>query len=177
MQSWWRFFMTSFCWSLFLLGCTLCRKLKQARRSYTPRIHTLFATAAVGSLLLGLLTSGFHLRSGLVLSLRRTGYSVRNRMPCHAVALFFCFFAFLYSIWTVPWSAQAARWHFALSVVLVGVFCTASFVAVRFNVFEASSRLAIPVTAAFSSSPVFFLLVQCFSILDGFRRAWPVFRA
>ncbi len=142
-----------------------------------PRIPTLFATAAVGVLLLGLLTSRFNLGFGLSVSLRRTAYGVPNSMLCYGVALFFCFFAVLYSVWMVPWSAQAARWHFAISVLLIGVFCAASFTAARFKLFEASSGLAIPILVAFSLSPVLFLLIQGFFILDGFRRAWPVLRA
>jgi hypothetical protein len=141
-----------------------------------PRIQTLFASAAVVALLLGLITSRFNQRFGLMISLRHSVYFSPNSMLCYGVALFFCFFALLYSVWTVPWNAQAARWHFALSVLLVGVFCAASFAAVRFKVFEGSSRLPIPILVAFSISPVLFLLLQGVFILDGFRRAWPVFR-
>jgi hypothetical protein len=36
----------------------------QIMRNYMPRIQTLFATATVAALLLGLLTSRFNLRSG-----------------------------------------------------------------------------------------------------------------
>jgi len=148
----------------------------QTMRSYMPRIQTLFASAAVVVLLLGLLTSRINQTFGLTISLRHSVYACPNSVLCYGVALFFCFFALLYSVWTVPWSAQAARWHFALSVLLVGVFCAASFAAVRFKVFGGSSRLAIPILVAFSLSPVLFLLVQGFFLLDGFRRAWPVFR-
>jgi hypothetical protein len=142
-----------------------------------PRIQTLFATAAVMALLLGLLTSRFNLRSGLTISLRQTGYVVPNSLLFYGLALFFCFFALLYSVWMVDWSAQAARWHFALSVLLVAVFFATSFAAVHFKVFAGSSRLAIPVLAVYSFSLVLFLLIQGIFIIDGFRRAWPVFRA
>ncbi len=141
-----------------------------------PRSQTLFATAAVVALLPGLLTSRINLGSGLTVSLHRTVYLIPPSMLCYGVALLFCLFAILYSVWTVPWSTQAARWHFAISVFLIGVFCAASSAAVRFNVIESSSRLALPVLIAFILSPVLFPLIQGFFIVDGLRRAWPVLR-
>jgi hypothetical protein len=67
--------------------------------------------------------------------------------------------------------------HFGLSVLLVGLFCAASFAADRFKLLEGSSSLAMPVLAAFSFSPVLFLLVQGAFLLDAFRRIWPLLRA
>jgi hypothetical protein len=37
-------------------------------------------------------------------------------------ALTFSFFAFMYSLWFVPWSVRAASWHLGLSVITVAVF-------------------------------------------------------
>jgi hypothetical protein len=142
-----------------------------------PRIQTLFASAAVGVLLLGLLTSRLKLGSELVVTFRQTGYGLPYSMLCYVVALFFCLFAVLYSVWMVPWSVRAANWHFGLSVLLVGVFCAASFAADRFKLLEGSSSLAMTVLVAFSFSPVLFLLIQGAFILDGLRRAWPFLRA
>jgi hypothetical protein len=118
-----------------------------------PRIQTLFATAAVGVLLLGLLTSRLKLGSELVVTLRQTGYGLPYSMLCYGIALFFCLFAVLYSIWIVPWSVRAANWHFGLSVLLVGVFCAASFAADRFRLLEESSSLSMTVLIARLASP------------------------
>lgn len=139
------------------------------------RIQTLFATAAVMALLVGLLAP--NLGSGLSITRRGAAYLVPNSMLCYGIALFFCFFAILYSVWTVPWSAQATRWHFILSILLVGVFGAASYAGVRFNVFQASSEFAMPILIAFTFSPILFLIVQGFFLLDGIRRAWPVLTA
>jgi hypothetical protein len=155
--------------------CTWTEQIK--RGSYMPRIQTLFASAAVGVLLLGLLTSRLKLGSELVVTFRQTGYGLPYSMLCYVVALFFCLFAVLYSVWMVPWSVRAANWHFGLSVLLVGVFCAASFAADRFKLLEGSSSLAMTVLVAFSFSPVLFLLIQGAFILDGLRRVWPFLRA
>jgi hypothetical protein len=142
-----------------------------------PRIQTLFASAAVGVLLFGLLISRLKLGPGITFVLRRTGYGLPYSLLCYGVALSFCLFAVLYSVWMVPWSVQAANWHFGLSVLLAGLFCAASFAADRFKLPEGSSSLAMPVLAAFSFSPVLFLLVQGAFLLDAFRRIWPLLRA
>jgi hypothetical protein len=142
-----------------------------------PRIQTLFASAAVGVLLFGLLTSRLKPGPMMVVTLRQTGYGLPYSVLCYGVALSFCLFTFLYSVWMVSWSVQAAKWHFGLSVLLVGLFCAASFAADRFKLLEGSSSLAMPVLAAFSFSPVLFLLVQGAFLLDAFRRIWPLLRA
>jgi hypothetical protein len=142
-----------------------------------PRVQTLFASAAVGVLLLGLLTSRLRPESEMVVTLRHTGYALPYSMLCYGIALSFSLFAFLYSVWMVRWSVQAASWHFGLSVLLVGLFCAASIAADRFKLLEGSSSLAIPVLAAFTFSPVLFLLVQGAFLLDAFRRIWPSLRA
>jgi hypothetical protein len=139
-----------------------------------PRLPMLFATAAIVALLLGLLTSRFDLLAGMTITLPRATYFVSNGILCYGVALVFCLFAFLYSIWIVPWSAQAGVWHFSLSVLSVGLFLVAS---IRFKLLEGSSSLAMPVLAAFTFSPVLFLLVQGAFLLDAFRRIWPLLRA
>ena len=142
-----------------------------------PRIQTLFASAAVGVLLLGLLTSRLKPGSELVVTFHRTGYGLPYSMLCYGVALFFCLFAVLYSVWMVPWSVRAANWHFGLSVLLVGVFCAASVATDRLKLPEGSSSSAITVLVAFSFSPVLFLVIQGAFILDGFRRVWSFLRA
>jgi hypothetical protein len=141
-----------------------------------PRIQTLFATAAVGLLLLGLLSSRLKPGPEMVVTLRQTGYVVPNSILCYGVALFFCLFAVLYSVWMVNWSVQAANWHFGLSVFLVGLFCAASFAGDRFKALEGSPTVAMTVLVAFTFSPILFLLIQGVFILDGFRRVWPFIR-
>ena len=140
------------------------------------RIQTLFAAAAIAALLLGLLATRFDQRWGLTITLRQTGYIVPNSMLCYGVALFFCLFAVLYSVWTVSWSVRAASWHLALSLFLVGVFGAAAFAADRLKLLEGSTNLAMPVLVAFSFSPVLFLVIQGVFLLDCFRRALPVLR-
>jgi hypothetical protein len=141
-----------------------------------PRLPMLFATTAITALILGLLTSRFDLSTGATLILPRASYLIPNRMLCYGVALFFCLFAFLYSIWMVPWNARAAMWHFALSGLSVGVFLAASIGMDRFKLGAGPPALAIPFLLAFSFSPVFFLLIQGFFILDGLRRCWSLLR-
>jgi hypothetical protein len=141
-----------------------------------PRLPMLFATAAITALIMGLLTSRFDLATGMTLTLPRATYLIPNRMLCYGAALFFCLFAFLYSIWIVPWSAQAAMWHFALSVLAVGVFLAASIGMDRFKLGAEPPALAIPCVLVFSFSPVFFLLIQGFFILDSLRRCWSLLR-
>ena len=139
-----------------------------------PRLPMLFATAAIVALLLGLLTSRFELLAGMTITLPKASYFVPNGTLCYGIALFFCLFAFLYSVWILPWSTQAGVWHFSLSVLSVGLFLVAS---IRFKLLEGSSSLAMPVLAAFTFSPVLFLLVQGAFLLDAFRRIWPLLRA
>ena len=66
--------------------------------SFMTRLVTLFATAAVVLLLLGLLMSRLHLRSGLSLSLPAGGWLIPYWVLCFGAALFFCLFAFAYSL-------------------------------------------------------------------------------
>jgi hypothetical protein len=126
------------------------------------RLPMCFATAAVTALLLGLLTSRFDLSTGMTISLPKATYFVANGILCYGVALFFCLFAFLYSVWIVPWSAQAGVWHFSLSVLCVGLFLIASIGLDRFKLL--------------TGPPVLFLVIQGFFILDGLRRCWPFLR-
>ena len=141
-----------------------------------PRLPMLFATAAVTALLLGMLTSRFDLSTGMTIAMHKTGYFVPNAILCYGVALFFCLFAFLYSVWIVPWSTQAGVWHFSLSVLSVGLFLIASIGMDRFKLLTGPPALAIPFLIVFSFSPVLFLLIQGFFILDGLRRCWPFLR-
>lgn len=129
------------------------------------------------ALLMGLLASRFNLPFGLTVTHPAATFVVPNSVLCYGIALCFCFFAIQYSVWAVPWNAQATRWHFVLSVFLVGVFCAASFASQRVVLSQTSSRLAIPVLIAFTFTPILFLILQGFFLLDGIRRAWPVLRA
>jgi len=141
-----------------------------------PRIQTLFVSAAIGVLLLGLLTSRMRLGPEMVITVRHIGYGVPNGMLCYGVALFFCLFALVYSLWVVSWSVQAAKWHFGLSILLVGVFCAASFTTERFHRLGGSSSQAVSVLITFGLSPVLFLLLQGVFLLDCLRRLWPFLR-
>ena len=142
-----------------------------------PRLPMLFATAAIVALLLGLLTSRFDLSTGMTITLPKASYFVPNGTLCYGVALFFCLFAFLYSVWILPWSTQAGLWHFSLSVLSVGLFLVASIGMDRLKFANGPPALAIPFLVVFSFSPVLFLLIQGFFILDGLRRCWPFLRS
>jgi hypothetical protein len=135
-----------------------------------PRPQTLFVIAAVVALVLGLVTSRLSLSTGMALTLPGASYVIPNSMLCYGAALFFCLFAFLYSIWMVPWSIPAATWHFALSIFAVVAFLAASIQMQRFRPDAASSPASITVLLAFSLSPIFFLAVQGLFLLDGMRR-------
>jgi hypothetical protein len=141
-----------------------------------PRLPMLFATAAIVALLLGLLTSRFDLSTGMTITLPKATYFVPNATLCYGIALFFCLFAFRYSVWFLPWSTQAGVWHFSLSALSVGLFLIASIGMDRFKLLTGPSALELPFLIAFSFSPVLFLLIQGFFILDGLRRCWPFLR-
>ena len=141
-----------------------------------PRLPMLFATAAIVALLLGLLTSRFDLSTGMTITLPKATYFVPNGTLCYGIALFFCLFAFLYSVWILPWSTQAGVWHFSLSALSVGLFLIASIGMDRFKLLTGPPALELPFLIVFSFSPVLFLLIQGFFILDGLRRCWPFLR-
>ena len=142
-----------------------------------PRLPMLFASAAIVALLLGLLTSRFDLLADMTVALPKATYFVPNGTLCYGIALFFCLFAFLYSVWILPWSTQAGVWHFSLSVLAVGLFLVASIALDRFKLSSGPPALAIPFLIVFSFSPVLFPLIQGFFILDGLRRCWPFLRS
>jgi hypothetical protein len=142
-----------------------------------PRLPMLFATAAIVALVLGSLTSRLDLSTGMTITLPKASYFVPNRTLCYGIALFFCLFAFLYSVWILPWSTQAGLWHFSLSVLSVGLFLVASIGMDRLKFANGPPALAIPFLVVFSFSPVLFLLIQGFFILDGLRRCWPFLRS
>ena len=123
-----------------------------------------------------MLTSRLDLSTGMTIVLHKASYFVPNGILCYGVALFFCLFAFLYSVWIVPWSAHAAAWHFSLSVLSSGLFLIASIGIDRFKLLTGPETLAIPFLIVFSFSPVLFLVIQGFFILDGLRRCWPFLR-
>ena len=123
-----------------------------------------------------MLTSRLDLSTGMTIVLHKASYFVPNGILCYGVALFFCLFAFLYSVWIVPWSAHAAAWHFSLSVLSVVLFLIASIGLDRFKLLTGRESLAIPFLFVFSFSPMLFLVIQGFFILDGLRRCWPFLR-
>ncbi len=139
------------------------------------RLPTLFATIAAVALILGL-GLRLDLSTGLTLTLPKTTYLISYRILCFGVATWFCLFAFLYSIRIIPWSAQAATWHFGLSLVLVALFITAALGMDWPKLNDGSSTMAIAFMLAFSLTPIIFLLLQGFFVVDGLRRCWPLLR-
>lgn len=140
-----------------------------------PRPQILFAFAAVVALILGLLPSRFAPSMSMALGPRRAHYEIPGSMPFYGVALFFCLFAFLYSIWMVPWSTKAAMWHFGLSVLAVMTFLSASILIRRLKGDLQASTLGIPLLLSFSASPLTFLVLQAIFLIDGLRRSWRLF--
>jgi hypothetical protein len=141
-----------------------------------PRVSVLFAIASITFLVLGGFALRFDLRAHLSLALPRAHYVVPNSTLCFGVALFFCLFAFLYSLWFVPWSVQAAGWHFAFSLIFVALFVVALLDAGPGRLTAEPAAFAVSVLLAFNISPVLFLLIQGVFLLDGIRRCWPLFR-
>jgi len=137
------------------------------------RIPTLFAVAGVVVLVVGLLSSRMGLRSGMSLTWHGTGYLLGNSLLCFGAGVFFCLFAFLYSLWMVPWSAQAGWWHFGLSLLCIGMFCIGLLVPER-SVPGDGPALTLPLLIAFTASAPLFLAVQGLFLVDGLRRCWPL---
>jgi hypothetical protein len=134
-------------------------------------IPNLFAAAAIVMLALGLLASRFYLNHNLSIVSNKTSYLVLNETVCYAIALLFCFFALAYSIWNIPWSAQAAIWHFGLSILCLGIFFASLIALDRLE----SSPTSTPLLIVFFTSLPAFLLVQCWFLIDGLRRCLPLF--
>ena len=139
-----------------------------------PRPQILFALAAVVALILGLLPSRFAPSMSMALGSRRVHYEIPG-MPFYGVALFFRLFAFLYSIWMVPWNTKAAMWHFGLSVLAVMTFLSASILIRRLKGDLQASTLGIPLLLTFSASLLLFLVLQAIFLIDGLRRSWRLF--
>ena len=140
-----------------------------------PRPQVLLAGAAVMALILGLLPSRLAPSISMAMGSSRAHYEIPSSLLFYGVALFLCLFAFLYSIWMVPWSMQLARWHFGLSVLAVMTFLSASILMTRLKVDLKASTSGIPLLLTFSLSPLFFLLLQAVFLIDGLRRSWSLF--
>jgi uncharacterized membrane protein (GlpM family) len=135
-------------------------------------IPGLFAAAAIGMLVLGLLASRFYLNHSLSIVSNKTGYAIMNQTICYGIAAIFCFFALLYSVWNVPWSSLAATWHFGLSILFLGIFF-ASTIATNRSLPNGTANTALLIVL-FTSLPVF-MLIQCWYLIDGFRRCLSLF--
>jgi hypothetical protein len=139
-------------------------------------IPTFFATAAIVMLALGILVSRLNLLQSLSLTINRNGYLVLNETLCYGAASVFGFFAFLYSIWNVPWNAKAAIWHLGLSILCIGIFIASSAGLAMDNSTQNGppSKAFFTLFALFLASLPVFLLIQCWYLIDGFRRCLPL---
>jgi hypothetical protein len=74
-------------------------------------------------LVLGILTSRFASNSNIAIAWpgSSTTYGFPLQAFCNALALLFCFFAFLYSIGYIPFAPITTRWHLWLSLVDVAL--------------------------------------------------------
>jgi hypothetical protein len=134
-------------------------------------IPSFFATAAIVMLALGLVTSRTFLNHNFSIVTPKTSYAVMNETICYGIAAIFCFFALLYSVWNIPWSPLAAIWHFGLSILFLGIFF-ASTVATNRSVEGQPPN--VPLLILFFASLPVFLLIQCWYLIDGFRRCLPL---
>ena len=141
-----------------------------------PRLPVLFAATAVIVLVAGLIGSRFGFSTGMTLTLPRNTYLISYHLLCFGAASCLCLFAFLYSIWMVPWSASAAWWHFGLSVALLALFCGATVAMESSKPPYGSSPAAMTLLLAFTVSPLLFAFVQGLFVLDGFRRCLSLIR-
>lgn len=140
-----------------------------------PRIPILFAATALFLLFVGLIGSRFGFPAGMTLTLPKNTYLIPYQLLCFGAASCFCIFAFLYSMWMIPWNARVALWHLGLSVAFLALFFGAA-VAVQRSKLTDVSPFAVTVLLAFIVSPLLFLLTQGFFALDGLRRCLPLFR-
>jgi hypothetical protein len=139
------------------------------------RIAILFGAAAALLITMGILASRFSTQLGWSIDWRGKGYGFPIQTLCFGLAACFCGFAFIYSLWVIPWSTRAATWHLALSLVCVAIFGI-GFVAVHgsaHNVAPSAAPLPILTQAMLGSwilvQPLF-LLLQAWFLIDAIRR-------
>ena len=104
----------------------------------------------------------------MTVSWHGAGYVIPNRTLCFGAALSFCFFAFLYSLWIIDWSVRATAWHFALSLLCLGLYSASSIA------FDRSTDQPMPpslfLVFAVTVTPLVFLIIQSWYFIDGSRR-------
>lgn len=135
-----------------------------------------FATIALFVLSVGLISSRHSFSVGMTLTLLRNTYLVPFYLLCFGAASCLCIFAFLYSMWMVPWNARMALWHLGLSVASLALFFVAAVITQRSRLTDVSTPLAVTVLLALIVSPLLFLLTQGLFALDGLRRCLPLIR-
>lgn len=144
-----------------------------------PRTQTLFALTSVALLIAGLSMPFLAPTQGITVTYPRPApgqpYAVMYspRVPCYGLAAFFAVFAFLYSLWNIPFSRALVHWHFWLT------FGSVALAAVGFLVFAivAEKNLAsgpfgpfgIAVTLFFAASIPIFLAAQLWFVIDLIR--------
>jgi hypothetical protein len=143
------------------------------------RPSTFFAMATILLLVFGMLASRFIQTLGLSVTWHRTGYIFPAETFCNGVALVFCCFTFLYSVWVIPWNNKAAMWHFGLSLSTLAIFA-AGYMAIQYSLRPAafgSDHLPLHqhlTIAGFIVGQVLFVFVQAWFVLDFLRRLWLV---
>jgi hypothetical protein len=138
------------------------------------RIQSFFAVAALVVLAVSLLVPRGALRAGLSVQWGGRGYVLPNQMLFYGVALTFTFFAFMYSLWFVPWSVRAASWHLGLSVITVAVFSGSLLLSQRVGESGEPSGRMVALLLPFIASPALFLLIQGWYLIDALRRCWAI---
>ena len=92
------------------------------------RATSLYAIFGITMLALGLVATRLVGMQGVSITWRNTGHVFPYQVFCYGLGAFFCVYAFLTSIWAIPFGALLARWHFWLSagsvVLLVGGFAS-----------------------------------------------------
>lgn len=140
------------------------------------RISIWFAAAAMILLGVGLLSPWLVPNQGLTMQARGTTCFVQPSLLCKGLALVFCGFTFLYSMWKVPWSARAAAWHLGLSLMAVTLFVVGFAPLARFQALDRPAGPLSPgvqaMLAGFVLGPALFAVVQGWFVMDSLRRIW-----
>lgn len=144
-----------------------------------PRTPTLFAIVAAALLIIGLLMPSLSPRDLTSVTTWRPppgqSYAVAYspRVPCYALAALFAVFAFLYSLWTIPFSRALVHWHFWLtfcSVLLAAAGVLAFFIAAeRDSSSGPFGPFGITLTLLFAASIPIFLAAQLWFVIDFIR--------
>jgi hypothetical protein len=141
---------------------------------FMQRTPTLFAIVGAALLIIGLLMPSIAPSQAITVTSPRSTVGYSPRVPCYGLAALFAVFAFLYSVWTIPFSRTLIRWHFWLtfsSVLLAAAGFLVLHIVAEKNL--ASGRpfgpIGSAVTPFFAASIPIFLGAQLWFVIDLIR--------